>query len=61
MPLMTTFVTDWIYVFYVKGHMHPPRGATSAVQDAELAAALQLLQMMWNKDYQVCSYAQPLQ
>ena len=53
-------VTDWSNPHMSKGHMHPPRGAASAVQDAELAAALQLLQMMWNRDYQVCSYAQPL-
>ena len=30
------------------------------MQDAELAAVLQLLQTMWNKDYQVCSDTQPL-
>ena len=29
------------------------------MQDEELAVALRLLQMMWNKDYQACSYCRP--
>ncbi len=31
------------------------------LQDRVVAMAFQLLQAMWNKDYQVCSYAQPPQ